>query len=174
MGTGDLPLMVYAKLETAKTKIREVFPRYAHLVLDVVEDRWDWQMSRDLHMAIWNRLSHRRLDNLVYVHYNMRLRVKHLTEDPKQRLEVNYDHVDIGFLRDDEDPMVALVARATTEQGKYKLDEEPDDPKDPPRPNTLLARAVKATAAAAKEDGDRGHKNDEAKIQVAHVRDYPN
>ena len=32
-------------------KIREVSPRHAHLVLDVVDDRWDRQMSRDLHMA---------------------------------------------------------------------------------------------------------------------------
>ncbi|MQL78642.1 hypothetical protein Taro_011078, partial [Colocasia esculenta] len=44
--------LVYAKNEAAK-KIREVSPRYAHLVLDVVEDRWDRQMSRDLHMAAY-------------------------------------------------------------------------------------------------------------------------
>ncbi|MQL83851.1 hypothetical protein Taro_016351, partial [Colocasia esculenta] len=45
--------LVYAKLEAAKKKIREVSPRYAHLVLDVVEDIWDQQMSRDLHMAAY-------------------------------------------------------------------------------------------------------------------------
>ncbi|MQM02946.1 hypothetical protein Taro_035717 [Colocasia esculenta] len=45
--------LVYAKLEAAKKKIREVSPRHAHLVLDVVEDRWDRQMSRDLHMAVY-------------------------------------------------------------------------------------------------------------------------
>ncbi|MQL95778.1 hypothetical protein Taro_028443, partial [Colocasia esculenta] len=37
--------LVYAKLEAAK-KIREVSPWYTHLVLDVVEERWDQQMSR--------------------------------------------------------------------------------------------------------------------------------
>ncbi|MQM02888.1 hypothetical protein Taro_035659 [Colocasia esculenta] len=45
--------LVYAKLESAKKKIREVSPWYAHLVLDVVEGRWDRQMSRDLHKAAY-------------------------------------------------------------------------------------------------------------------------
>ncbi|MQL86033.1 hypothetical protein Taro_018550 [Colocasia esculenta] len=91
----------------------------------------------------------------VYVHYNMRLRVKHLTQDPKQRGEVEYDPVDIGFLRDEEDPMVSWVARATIERGEYELDEEADDPDDPPRPNTFLARAV--AEATIEEEGDRGN-----------------
>ena len=84
----------------------------------------------------------------------MTLRVKHLTEDPKKRGDVEYDPIDIGFLRDEEDPMVAWVARATTERGEYELDEEADDPEDPPRPNTFLARAV--AEATAEEEGDRG------------------
>ncbi|MQL80879.1 hypothetical protein Taro_013346 [Colocasia esculenta] len=53
---------------------------------------------------------------------------------------------------DDEDPMVAWVARATTERGEYELDEEADDPEDPPRPNTFLARAIEA----AEEEGQHG------------------
>ncbi|MQL86716.1 hypothetical protein Taro_019251 [Colocasia esculenta] len=44
--------LVYAKIE-AVNKIREVSPRYVHLILDVVEDRWDQQMSRDLHIAAY-------------------------------------------------------------------------------------------------------------------------
>ncbi|MQL98371.1 hypothetical protein Taro_031074 [Colocasia esculenta] len=95
------------------------------------------------------------LDNLVYLHYNMRLRVKHLTEDPKQRADVDYDPVDIGFLQDEEDPIVTWVARATTERGEYELDEEADDPEDPPSPNTFLARAI--AEATAEEEGDRGN-----------------
>ncbi|MQL95903.1 hypothetical protein Taro_028571 [Colocasia esculenta] len=45
--------LVYAKLEATKKKICDVSPRYAHLVLDVAKDRWDRQMSRDLHMAVY-------------------------------------------------------------------------------------------------------------------------
>ncbi|MQL68408.1 hypothetical protein Taro_000691 [Colocasia esculenta] len=66
-----------------------------------------------------------------------------------------WDPVDIGFLRDEEDPMVAWVARATTERGEYELDEEADDPEHPSRPNTFLARAV--AEATAEEEGDRGN-----------------
>ncbi|MQL81748.1 hypothetical protein Taro_014212 [Colocasia esculenta] len=45
--------LVYAKIEAAKKKIRDVSPRYAHLVLDLVEDRWDRQISRDLHIVAY-------------------------------------------------------------------------------------------------------------------------
>ncbi|MQM15675.1 hypothetical protein Taro_048625 [Colocasia esculenta] len=52
--------------------------------------------------------------------------------------------------------MVAWVARATTERGEYELDEEADDPEDPPRPNTFLARAVEAAEEEEGGDGDVG------------------
>ncbi|MQM19198.1 hypothetical protein Taro_052198, partial [Colocasia esculenta] len=48
--------------------------------------------------------------------------------------------------------MVAWVARAITERREYELDEEADDPEDPHRPNTFLARAVEA----AEEEGEHG------------------
>ncbi|MQL81129.1 hypothetical protein Taro_013581 [Colocasia esculenta] len=48
--------------------------------------------------------------------------------------------------------MVAWVARATTEQGEYELDDEADDPEDPPRPNTFLARAIEEQ----EEEGQHG------------------
>ncbi|MQM17563.1 hypothetical protein Taro_050534 [Colocasia esculenta] len=52
--------------------------------------------------------------------------------------------------------MVAWVARATTEWGEYELDEEVDDPEDPPRPNTFLARAVEAAEEEEGKHGDVG------------------
>ncbi|MQM12280.1 hypothetical protein Taro_045196 [Colocasia esculenta] len=38
------------------------------------------------------------------------------------------------------------------ERGEYELDEEADDPEDPPHPNTFLARIVEA----AEEEGEHG------------------
>ncbi|MQL82444.1 hypothetical protein Taro_014927, partial [Colocasia esculenta] len=55
---------------------------------------------------------------------------------------------------DDEDLMVAWVARATTERGEYKLDEEIDDPEDSFRLNTFLARAIEAEEEEQGEHGD--------------------
>ncbi|MQM08564.1 hypothetical protein Taro_041423 [Colocasia esculenta] len=46
---------------------------------------------------------------------------------------------------------ITWVARATTERGEYELDEKADDPEDPPRPNTFLARVVEA---AEEEEGE--------------------
>ncbi|MQM07694.1 hypothetical protein Taro_040536, partial [Colocasia esculenta] len=41
------------------------------------------------------------------------------------------------------------------EWGEYELDEEADDPEDPPRPNTFLVRTV--AEATTEEEGDRGN-----------------
>ncbi|MQM05239.1 hypothetical protein Taro_038046 [Colocasia esculenta] len=211
--------LVYAKLEVAKKRIIATSPKYSQMFINIIEDRWDRQISRDLHMAAYylhpgfqhedvlvyrddllgaltsvvdrmsqshekvaaslnelkyfhegigsfgdpsviasrqkldpgewwlsygrtsptpretairvlsqtssssgcernwstfalihtkvrNRLSHRRLDNLVYVHYNMRLRLKHVQMDAK-RGDGDYDPTYISYLRDDEDPMVS-------------------------------------------------------------------
>ncbi|MQL96520.1 hypothetical protein Taro_029196, partial [Colocasia esculenta] len=125
--------LVYAKLEAAKKKIREVLPRHAHLVLDVVDDRWDRQMSRDLHMAAY------------YLHP-----AYHYAH------ELAYeDDLTAAFTRVVERLSRSPVARATTERGEYELDEEADDPEDPPRPNTFLARAV--AEATTEEEGDHGN-----------------
>ncbi|MQM05939.1 hypothetical protein Taro_038757 [Colocasia esculenta] len=45
---------------------------------------------------------------------------------------------------------------ATTERGEYELDEEANDPEDPPRPNTFLARAIEAVEEEEGGDGDVG------------------
>jgi hypothetical protein len=43
--------LVYSKIEAAKKKMKEISPRYAPMIVQIVENRWDRQMSRDLHMA---------------------------------------------------------------------------------------------------------------------------
>ncbi|MQL84579.1 hypothetical protein Taro_017079 [Colocasia esculenta] len=45
---------------------------------------------------------------------------------------------------------------ATTEREEYELDEEADDPDDPPRLNTFLARDVEAAEEEEGEHGDVG------------------
>ncbi|MQM21113.1 hypothetical protein Taro_054147, partial [Colocasia esculenta] len=186
--------LVYAKLEAVRKKIREVSPRPAHLVLDVVDDRWDRQMSRDLHMTAY--YLHPAYHYAHELAYNDDLTaafarvVERLSRSPVLAADA-IDEASIGlstsiqssikYLKfigmkrfreatgtfaepsaiagrervDGKDPMVAWVARATTERGEYELDEEADDPKDPPRPNTFLARAV--AEATAEEEGDRGN-----------------
>ncbi|MQM11258.1 hypothetical protein Taro_044164, partial [Colocasia esculenta] len=54
-----------------------------------------------------------------------------------------------------EPSAIAGRERVDGERGEYELDEEADDPEDPPRPNTFLARAV--AEATAEEEGDRGN-----------------
>ncbi|MQM01974.1 hypothetical protein Taro_034735 [Colocasia esculenta] len=52
-----------------------------------------------------------------------------------------------------EPSVIAGRERVEGERGESELDEEADDPDDPPRPNTFLARAV--AEATAEEEGDR-------------------
>ncbi|MQL94153.1 hypothetical protein Taro_026805 [Colocasia esculenta] len=54
-----------------------------------------------------------------------------------------------------EPSAIAGRERVEGERGEYELDEEADDPEDPPRPNTFLARAV--AEATTDEEGDRGN-----------------
>ncbi|MQL76386.1 hypothetical protein Taro_008775 [Colocasia esculenta] len=107
-------------------------------------------MSRDLHMVAYylhpayhytHELAYE--DDLATVFTRV---VKRLSRSPVQAADA---------IDEAKDPMVAWVARATTERGEYELDEEADDPEDPPRPNTFLARAV--AEATAEEEGDRGN-----------------
>ncbi|MQL70911.1 hypothetical protein Taro_003221 [Colocasia esculenta] len=52
-------------------------------------------------------------------------------------------------------PVLAADVIDEAKRGEYELDEEADDPEDPPCPNTFLARAV--AEATAEEEGDRGN-----------------
>ncbi|MQL95302.1 hypothetical protein Taro_027968 [Colocasia esculenta] len=113
--------LVYAKIEAAKKKIHDVSPRYAHLVLDIVEDRWDRQMSQ---IYIWRMKSFR----------------EGVGSFAEPSAVAGRDRID----------------GATTERGEYELDEEADDPEDPPCPNTFLARAVEAAEEEEGGDGDVG------------------
>ncbi|MQL93656.1 hypothetical protein Taro_026310 [Colocasia esculenta] len=53
-----------------------------------------------------------------------------------------------------EPSAIASRKRVEGERREYELDEEVDDPEDPPRLNTFLARAV--AKATTEEEGDRG------------------
>ncbi|MQM01956.1 hypothetical protein Taro_034717 [Colocasia esculenta] len=106
----------------------------------------NWSTFALIHTKVRNRLSHRRLDNLVYVHYNMRLRLKHVQMDDKKG-DRDYYPTDMSYLRDDEDPMVSWVSRSTTEREEMELDEEADDPDDPPRPNIFLVSIIERMQA---------------------------
>ena len=74
----------------------------------------NWSTFALIHTKIRNRLTHIRLDKLVYVHYNMRLRLKHLQMDAKKG-EGDYDPTDLAYLRDDEDPIVSWISKTTVE-----------------------------------------------------------
>ncbi|MQM12876.1 hypothetical protein Taro_045795 [Colocasia esculenta] len=175
--------LVYVKLEATKKKIRDVSPQYAHLVLDVVEDRWDRQMSRDLHKAAYClHPAYHYTHELAYeddLTASFTRVVQRLSRSPLQTADA-IDETSIGLstskqivefdmhdqfnmknfreaIRGFAEPS-AITSRKHVEGGKergeYELDEEADDPEDPPRLNTFLAKAV--AEATAEEEGDRG------------------
>ncbi|MQL72165.1 hypothetical protein Taro_004512 [Colocasia esculenta] len=45
--------LVYAKLEAAKKRILATSAKYVHMFINIIKDRWDRQMSRNLHMAAY-------------------------------------------------------------------------------------------------------------------------
>ncbi|MQM19159.1 hypothetical protein Taro_052160 [Colocasia esculenta] len=56
----------------------------------------NWNMFALIHTKVRSQLSHKRLDSLVYVHYNMRLRLKHVQMNAKKG-EGDYDPIDMSL-----------------------------------------------------------------------------
>ena len=56
----------------------------------------NWSTFTLIHTKVRNRLSYRRLEKLVYVHYNMRLRLR-CAELDKELEELDIDPIDLQF-----------------------------------------------------------------------------
>ncbi|XP_073006213.1 uncharacterized protein [Typha latifolia] len=75
---------------------------------------------------------------MVYVHYNMRLRLQHITED-QERDEGDFDPVDIGFSQYEDNPIMEWMQ--AVENQDPLLDEEGDLP----RPYRFIAEEAGVT-----------------------------
>jgi hypothetical protein len=93
----------------------------------------NWSTFTLIHTKARNHLLADRFNKLVYISYNMRLRLKHMNN---QQHHSDFDPSLYGERNDDDNPIREWVE----EQEEYEM--ELDQPGDPPRPNEEIAREL--------------------------------
>ncbi|XP_038978802.1 uncharacterized protein LOC120109126 [Phoenix dactylifera] len=89
----------------------------------------NWSTFVLIHSKQRNRLMQKRLNDLIYVHYNLRLRLKCIQEE----VELKYTNPIYGsFTADDDDPLLGWLVGQQQEP-------ELDEPGSPPQPATFIA-----------------------------------
>ena len=112
-----------------------------------------------IHTKLRNRLAMEKLHKLVYVHYNMRLRVKNLMQ---QRSDGDlYNPIDLNHIFNDDDILDEWI----------KEEEEPNLPSDN---LDLLDQDLpfkEGGEAAREDDGDTSYRVSRRSSSIAHRRD---
>ncbi|WOL04696.1 hypothetical protein Cni_G13418 [Canna indica] len=94
----------------------------------------NWSTFALIHTEPCNRLSYARLEMLVYVHYNMRLRMRTLQNGDIQHV----DTFDVEFVQDDADPIIDWWSAMESDQPLL------DEPGKPPRPSPIISDALES------------------------------
>ncbi|WOL17557.1 hypothetical protein Cni_G26350 [Canna indica] len=87
-----------------------------------------------IHTKPHNRLSYARLEKLVYIHYNMQLRMRTLQNEDIQHV----DPFDVEFVQDDADPIFDWWSAMESDQPLL------DEPGEPPRPSPIISDALES------------------------------
>ncbi|WOK93708.1 hypothetical protein Cni_G02408 [Canna indica] len=94
----------------------------------------NWSTFALIHTKPRNRLSYARLKKLVYVHYNMRLRLRAMQNEDK---DIPYvDPFDVEFVQGNADPIFDWWSAMETDPPLL------DEPGKPPRPSPIISDAV--------------------------------
>ncbi|XP_021851785.2 uncharacterized protein [Spinacia oleracea] len=65
----------------------------------------NWSMWSLVHTKIRNRLKYPRLHQIVYLRYNMKLKLRHLRRHGNDELNSSYDPINLDYIFDVEDPL---------------------------------------------------------------------
>nr|XP_018686484.1 PREDICTED: uncharacterized protein LOC103994246 [Musa acuminata subsp. malaccensis]XP_018686485.1 PREDICTED: uncharacterized protein LOC103994246 [Musa acuminata subsp. malaccensis]XP_018686486.1 PREDICTED: uncharacterized protein LOC103994246 [Musa acuminata subsp. malaccensis]XP_018686487.1 PREDICTED: uncharacterized protein LOC103994246 [Musa acuminata subsp. malaccensis] len=108
----------------------------------------NWSTFALIHTKVRNRLSYRRFEKLVYVYYNMQLRLQcaELDKEPK---ETEIDPIDFQFYNEDSEPMLEWV-----EAMENLEDPLLDEAGDPQRPSRFIIKAIKEEEAHPRQEED--------------------
>ncbi|RWW43636.1 hypothetical protein BHE74_00050681, partial [Ensete ventricosum] len=101
----------------------------------------NWSTFTLIHMKVRNRLSYKRLEKLVYVHYNMQLKLRCAELDKKEPQELDVELIDLQLYNEDSEAMLEWV-EATENQEDPLLDEAGDSQ----RPSYFIIETIKEEA----------------------------
>ncbi|OAY76841.1 hypothetical protein ACMD2_17806 [Ananas comosus] len=88
----------------------------------------NWSTFALIHNKVCNRLAYARLEKLVYVYYNMRLRLRCMQEEYDKEKELKtYDPLGASFINDESDPILDWLQDRDNQDDPLL-----DEPEDPP------------------------------------------
>ncbi|CAM0152697.1 unnamed protein product [Urochloa decumbens] len=133
----------------------------------------NWSTFALVHTKLRNRLSHEKLHKLVFVHYNLKLRIQHFYDDMQSLQEIQTNH------ERDCDPCSIMINVAMYDEGNPILDwlcssrsesvptlDEYDDRSESPNPSRFVVEELgideeEVAAFRKKISGKRGKKRKE-------------
>ncbi|XP_021599084.2 uncharacterized protein LOC110605086 [Manihot esculenta] len=65
----------------------------------------NWSTFSLIHTKTRNRLKYQKLHALVFVHYNMRLKIRNVTRKSQQELDRSYDPINLDYIFEEDDPL---------------------------------------------------------------------
>ncbi|RWW79171.1 hypothetical protein BHE74_00012570 [Ensete ventricosum] len=101
----------------------------------------NWSTFALIHKKVRNRLSYRRLEKLVYVHYNLWLRLRCVELD-KEPEEPYIEPIDLQFYNKDSESMLEWVEAAENQEDPLL-----DEAGDPQRPSRFITEAIEEEEA---------------------------
>ena len=118
--------------------LRKVVVRVLSQMITSSGYEYNWSMFALIHTKVYNKLSYRWLEKLVYIHYNMRLRFWCVELD-KELEEPDIDPIDLQFYDEDSELILDWVEAAKNQEDPL-LDEaikeeeaQPQQLENPPR-----------------------------------------
>ncbi|RRT60240.1 hypothetical protein B296_00045125, partial [Ensete ventricosum] len=107
-----------------------------------------WSAFALIHTNVRNRLSYKLLEKLVYVHYNMWLKLQcaKLDKEPKE-LEINL--MDLQYYNEDSQLMLEWVGASKSQEDTLLVEAG-----DPPRPSRFITKAIEEEEAHPQQEED--------------------
>jgi uncharacterized membrane protein YgcG len=104
----------------------------------------NWSTFALLHTKVRNRLTHKKLNKLVYVNYNLRLRLKELNNPPRDEGDF-IDHLAHLTFYDEHNPVREWMEYGRSNEAPV-LDEDDDDDGDVPLPSHIIRDHIDPSA----------------------------
>ncbi|KAJ1407168.1 Ribonuclease H-like superfamily [Sesbania bispinosa] len=65
----------------------------------------NWSTFSYIHIKTRNRLKHKKLQKLVFVHYNMKLKMRHGMRKSQEEIEASFNPINLDYIFQEDDPL---------------------------------------------------------------------
>ncbi|RWW01271.1 hypothetical protein GW17_00035704, partial [Ensete ventricosum] len=97
----------------------------------------NWSTSALIHTKVFNQLSYRRLEKLVFIHYNLRLKLRCAELDKNDLEELDVEPIDLLLYNEDSESMLEWVEAAENQEDPLL-----DEAGDPQHPSCFITETI--------------------------------